>query len=162
MISRYLYYTLNQSSSNIQSEVIKNRTKKVRSKWSLFWCLPVLQVWLLQIRLMKIIKFWTVWQTLALQYPVLENLRELKKWVLKVVLLNQCSGQPWFSLNFLKDIFWYSYHKDTEPLYHSFMYSLVSLLSCIYPFLEMHSLLVTIICYEIYTEHTPWILSKIF
>ena len=36
-----------------------------------------------------------------------------------------------------------SYHKDTEPLYHSFMYSLVSLLSGIYPLPAMHSLLVT-------------------
>ena len=36
------------------------------------------------------------------------------------------------------------YRKDTEPFYHSFMYSLVSLLSGIYPFYAMHSLLVTI------------------
>ena len=35
------------------------------------------------------------------------------------------------------------YRKDTEPLYHSFMYSLVSLLSSIYPLPAMHSLLVT-------------------
>ena len=32
------------------------------------------------------------------------------------------------------------------------MYSLVSLLSGIYPFLAMHSLLVTIICYEIFNR----------
>ena len=38
---------------------------------------------------------------------------------------------------------WKFYCKDTEPLYHSFMYSLVSLLSGIFPFLAMHSLLVT-------------------
>ena len=36
------------------------------------------------------------------------------------------------------------YRKDTEPLYHSFMYSLVSLLSSIYPLPVMHSLLVTL------------------
>ena len=35
------------------------------------------------------------------------------------------------------------YRKDTEPLYHPFMYSLVSLLSNIYPLPAMHSLLVT-------------------
>ena len=35
-------------------------------------------------------------------------------------------------------------HKDTEPLYHSFMYSLVSLLFGIYPLPAMHSLLVTL------------------
>ena len=37
-----------------------------------------------------------------------------------------------------------SYFKETEPLYHSLMYSLVSLHSVIYPFHAMHSLLVTI------------------
>ena len=36
------------------------------------------------------------------------------------------------------------YRKDTEPLYHSFMYSLVSHLSSIYPLPAMHSLLVTL------------------
>ena len=30
------------------------------------------------------------------------------------------------------------YHKDTEPLYNSFMHSLVSLLSGIYPLPAMH------------------------
>ena len=35
------------------------------------------------------------------------------------------------------------YHKDTEPLYHYFMYSLASLLSGIYPLPAMHSWLVT-------------------
>ena len=35
------------------------------------------------------------------------------------------------------------YRKDTEPLYNYFMYSLVSLLSGIYPLPAMHSLLVT-------------------
>ena len=34
-------------------------------------------------------------------------------------------------------VFWY-YPKDTEPLYYSFTYSLVSLLSGIYPFEAMH------------------------
>ena len=38
----------------------------------------------------------------------------------------------------------FKYCKDTEPLYHSFFYSLVSLLSGIYPLLAMHSLLVTL------------------
>ena len=40
-----------------------------------------------------------------------------------------------------------TYREDTEPLYHSFMYSLVSLLSGIYPIPAipaMHSLLVTL------------------
>ena len=41
-------------------------------------------------------------------------------------------------------LFNYYYHKDTEPLYHSFMYSLESLLSSIYPLPAMHSLLVTL------------------
>ena len=36
------------------------------------------------------------------------------------------------------------YRKDTEALYHSFMYSLVSLISGIYPLPAMHSLLVTL------------------
>ena len=34
------------------------------------------------------------------------------------------------------------YRKDTEPLYHSFMYLFASLLSVIYPLPAMHSLLV--------------------
>ena len=34
------------------------------------------------------------------------------------------------------------YPKDNEHLYHAFMYSPVSLLSCIYPLPAMHSLLV--------------------
>ena len=34
--------------------------------------------------------------------------------------------------------------KDTEPSYNSYMYSLVSLLSSIYPLPAMHSLLVTL------------------
>ena len=33
---------------------------------------------------------------------------------------------------------------DTEPLYHAFLYSPVSLLSIIYPLPAMHSLLVTL------------------
>ena len=37
------------------------------------------------------------------------------------------------------------YRKDTEHLYHAFVYSLVILLSGIYPFNAMLSLLVTII-----------------
>ena len=36
------------------------------------------------------------------------------------------------------------YHKDTEPLYHSFIYSLVSLLSGIYLLPAMHSTLFTL------------------
>ena len=40
-------------------------------------------------------------------------------------------------------VLWYC--KDTEPLYHSFIYSLVSLLSGIYPLPAMHSLLVTLL-----------------
>ena len=36
-----------------------------------------------------------------------------------------------------------TYHKDTEPLYHAFMYSPVSLFSGIYSLPAMHSLLVT-------------------
>ena len=39
------------------------------------------------------------------------------------------------------------YRKDIEPLYHTFMYSLIILLSSIYPFRQCLSLLVTIICY---------------
>ena len=39
-----------------------------------------------------------------------------------------------------------NYLKDTEPLYDSFLYSLCP---GIYPFLAMHSLLVSIICCEI-------------
>ena len=42
---------------------------------------------------------------------------------------------------------WKKYRKDTEHLYHAFMYSIVILLSGIYPFYAMLSLLVTIICY---------------
>ena len=40
------------------------------------------------------------------------------------------------------------YRKDTEPLYHNFMYSFVSLLSGIYPLPAMHSLLVTLYVME--------------
>ena len=40
------------------------------------------------------------------------------------------------------------YGKDTEPLYHSFMNSLVSLLSGIYALPAMHSLLVTLYVIE--------------
>ena len=36
------------------------------------------------------------------------------------------------------------YRKDTEPLYHAFMYSPIILLSSIYPFTQCLSLLVTI------------------
>ena len=40
------------------------------------------------------------------------------------------------------------YRKDTEPFYHAFMYSILLLLSGIYPFTQWHSLLITIICYR--------------
>ena len=43
-----------------------------------------------------------------------------------------------------------SYHKDTEPLYHSIMYSLVSLLSGIYPLPSKHSLLVTLYLSDVF------------
>ena len=46
---------------------------------------------------------------------------------------------------FLGRLLWL-YRKDTEPLYHFFMYSLVTVLSDFYPLHAMHSLLVTIIC----------------
>ena len=52
----------------------------------------------------------------------------------------------------------YSYHNDTEPLYHSFMYSLVS---GIYSLPAMHSLLVTLyvteyfICNGMFNRHLP-------
>ena len=39
-----------------------------------------------------------------------------------------------------------NYRKDTEPLYHAFMYSPIILLSSIYPFTQCLSLLVTSIC----------------
>ena len=53
-----------------------------------------------------------------------------------------------------------SYSKDTEPLYLSFMYSLVSLLSGIFPFLAMHYFLV--IWYEINLgEQWTTILQKV-
>ena len=42
------------------------------------------------------------------------------------------------------------YRKDTEYLYHSFMYSLVSLLSGIYPFYATHSSLITITLQDIH------------
>ena len=45
-----------------------------------------------------------------------------------------------------------AYRKDTETLYHSFMYSLVSFLSRIYPLPAMHSLLVTL-CDRIFNKH---------
>ena len=45
------------------------------------------------------------------------------------------------------------YRKDTEHLYHAFMYSIVILLSGIYPFYAMLSLLVTIICYPFICTH---------
>ena len=45
----------------------------------------------------------------------------------------------------IRRVCWYYNCKDTKPLYHSFMYSLVSLLSGIYPLHAMHSLLVTLL-----------------
>ena len=52
---------------------------------------------------------------------------------------------PWPSLaNFIHTILRNNYCKDTEPLFHSFMYSLVSLLYGIYPLPAKHSLLVTL------------------
>ena len=50
-------------------------------------------------------------------------------------------------------VFWCHYRKDTVPLFHCFMYSLVSPLSGIYPFLAIHSLLVTIMLRDI--ENLP-------
>ena len=48
--------------------------------------------------------------------------------------------------------FFYSHcRKDTEPLYHYLMYSLVSLLSGIYPLPAMHSLLVALYVTEYLT-----------
>ena len=41
----------------------------------------------------------------------------------------------------------WAYRKDTEHLYHAFVYSLIILLSSIYPFTQCLSLLVTIVCY---------------
>ena len=49
------------------------------------------------------------------------------------------------------------YRNDTEPLYHPFMYSLVSLLSGIYPLPAMHSLLVTLYV----TEHLIGIKQRV-
>ena len=46
---------------------------------------------------------------------------------------------------FLIILFMSHYRKDTEPLYHSFMYNLVSIISSIYPLPAMDSLLVTIL-----------------
>ena len=45
------------------------------------------------------------------------------------------------------------YCKDTEPLYHAFMYSLLILLSSIYPSTQCLSLLVTIIGYKCVIEY---------
>ena len=56
-----------------------------------------------------------------------------------MAFFTDCDKKNTFDLNFTL-----SYRKDTEPLYHSFMYSLVSLLSSIYPLPAMHSLLVTL------------------
>ena len=47
---------------------------------------------------------------------------------------------------------YFNYRKDTEPLYHAFMYSPVSLLSVIYPLPAMLSLLVTLYVQNI----VPW------
>ena len=54
---------------------------------------------------------------------------------------------PFKKLDFFMNVIVYPssrYHKDTEPLHHSVMYSLVSLLSSNYPLPAMHSLLVTL------------------
>ena len=48
------------------------------------------------------------------------------------------------------------YRKDTEPLFHSFMYTLVSILSGIYPLPAMHSLLATVYA----KECVPFFLSN--
>ena len=46
------------------------------------------------------------------------------------------------------------YHKDTETLYHSFMYSLVSILSGIYLLPATHPLLVTLLqCFFSFFVH---------
>ena len=53
-----------------------------------------------------------------------------------------------WSVNRMASEYQTRYRKDTEHLYHAFMYSIVILLSGIYPFYAMLSLLVTIICYQ--------------
>ena len=78
-------------------------------------------------------------------------MKNLKKGILKnadgivdLVALN-IPNQIWsvFVSDCLAKLQWESKHcKDTEPLYHSFMYSLVSLLSRNYPLPVMQSLLV--------------------
>ena len=77
-----------------------------------------------------------------LNYTVYVNLMQaitfcvVKNW-------NSCSQKYKEREKYLKT----SYRKDTEHLYHAFVYSIVILLSGIYPFYAMLSLLVTIICY---------------
>ena len=70
--------------------------------------------------------------------------------VLKYVLVFNICGTVMF-LCIIKPLTngsWSIYHVDTEPLHHSLMYSLVSLLSITYPFHAMYSLLVTIMLQE--------------
>ena len=58
--------------------------------------------------------------------------------VVNFLLMQLCFSEP--------QVDWKSNlnHKATEPLYHTFMYSFVSLLSGIYPISAIHSLLVTL------------------
>ena len=73
------------------------------------------------------------------------------------------NGTIWMKLTTLYQRFQFSlitivlvhfcYHKDTEPLYHSFMYSIVTLLSGIYPSQQCRSLLVTIIGYFVHDSN---------
>ena len=52
-----------------------------------------------------------------------------------------------------------NYCKDTEPSYHSFMYSPLSLLSGIYPLTAMHSLLATLYVMEYLDHDAPHIIK---
>ena len=71
-------------------------------------------------------------------------------WVRSSGRLRRSWKTKW-KIGLVKVIFWKQcrcyYRKDTEHLYHAFVYSLIILLSCIYPFTQCLSLLVTIVCY---------------
>ena len=78
--------------------------------------------------------------------------RKTKNFVVNCLMLNSnsgnhsqiCTGLVQYSGDLNNELNWY-FRKYTEPLCHAFVYSLVSLLSRIYPLLAMHSLLVTIL-----------------
>ena len=88
--------------------------------------------------LLLIFELFVNFSAVGLSFEELINIQKLQIWYANLV--RQRNKFPFLLKNCL-------YRKDTEHLYHAFVYSLIILLSSIYPFMQCLSLLVTIICY---------------